>query len=81
MLCVEDAKTAIEHIDRIARQAILISLDETTEEFIKNFTVPVYDYSKITIENAIEDYFILGWTSLTTGIPIRTRMIFIEQKN
>ncbi|NEO56778.1 MAG: class I SAM-dependent methyltransferase [Okeania sp. SIO3B5] len=81
LLCVEDAKTAIEHIDRIARQAILISLDETTEEFIKNFAVPVYDHSKIVIENSIEDYFILGWTSPTTGIPIKTRMIFIEQKN
>ena len=81
LLCVEDVQTAMEHITRIARQAILISIDETTEEFIKNFAVPVYDHSKITIKNAIEDYFILGWTSPSTGIPIRTRMIFIEQKN
>ncbi|NEP08633.1 MAG: class I SAM-dependent methyltransferase, partial [Okeania sp. SIO4D6] len=81
LLFVEDSQTAIEHITRIARQAILISIDETTEEFIKNVVVPVYDHSKITIENAIEDYFILGWTSPTTGIPIRTRMIYIEQKN
>ena len=78
LLFVEDAKTAVEHIYRIARKAILISIDETTEEFIKNFTVPVYDHSKMVIKNAIEDYFILGWTSPTTGIPIRTRMIFIE---
>ena len=79
--CVEDAKTAIEHIYRIARQAILISIDEATEQYIKSFVVPVYEHSKIVIENPIEDYFILGWTSPTTGIPIRTRMIYIEQKS
>ena len=81
LLCVEDAATAIQHMSRIARKTILISLDETTEEYIKNFVVPVYNHSKIVIENAIEDYFIVGWTSPTTGIPIRTRMIYIEQKS
>ncbi|MGK7896905.1 MAG: hypothetical protein AB4372_25650 [Xenococcus sp. (in: cyanobacteria)] len=45
------------------------------------FVVPVYDHSKIAIENAIKDYFIVGWTSPTTGIPIRTRMIYLEQKS
>ncbi|NES73043.1 MAG: class I SAM-dependent methyltransferase [Okeania sp. SIO2D1] len=78
---VEDAKTAIEHIYRIARQAIIISLDEMTEEYIKNFVVPVYDHSKIAIKSAIEDYFIIGWTSSSQGVDIRTRMIYIEQKN
>ncbi len=67
----------MEHIYRMACKAILISLDELTEEFIKKFIVPVDEHSKIEIENAIEDYFILGWTSPTTGIPIRTRMIYI----
>ncbi|NEQ73907.1 MAG: class I SAM-dependent methyltransferase [Okeania sp. SIO2C9] len=81
LLFVEDTQTAIEHIYRIARQAILISLDETNEEYIKNCVVPVYDHSKITIENATEDYFIAGWTSPTTGIPISTRMIFIKKNN
>ncbi len=79
LLCVEDAATAIEHMGRIASKTILISLDETTEEFIKKSAVPVYDRSKIIIKDATEDYFILGWTSPTTGIPIRTRMIYIEQ--
>ncbi|MGD1805017.1 class I SAM-dependent DNA methyltransferase [Dapis sp. BLCC M126] len=78
---VEDAETAIKHLYRIARKAILISLDELTEEYIKKFIVPVYDHSKIVIENAIEDYFIIGWVSSSQGIPIRTRMIYIEQKN
>ncbi|NES81443.1 MAG: class I SAM-dependent methyltransferase [Moorea sp. SIO2B7] len=79
LLCVEDAATAIKHMKRIARKTILVSLDETTEEYIKNVVVPVYDHSKISIEDAIEDYFILGWTSPTLGISIRTRMIYIEK--
>ena len=66
---------------RIARKTILISLDETTEEYIQKFVVPVYDHSKIPIEDSIEDYFIRGWTSPTLGISIQTRMIYIEQKN
>ena len=81
LLCVKDAATAIEHMGRIARKTILISLDETTEEYIQNVVIPVYDHSKIKIEDAIEDYFIVGWTSPTLGISIRTRMIYIEQKN
>ena len=80
LLFIEDVKTAVENIYRVARQAILISLDETTEEYIKNLAVPVYNHSKITVKNAIEDYFILGFTSPTTGISIRTRMIYIEKK-
>lgn len=80
LLCVEDAITAIKHMGRITRKTILISLDETTEEYIKNLVVQVYDHSKIPIEDAIEDYFIIGWTSPTLGISIRTRMIYIEQK-
>ena len=79
LLCVEDAATAIKHMVRIARKAILVTLDETTEEYIKNVIVPVYNHSKISIENAIEDYFIVGWTSPTLGISIRTRMVYIEQ--
>ena len=69
----------MEHIYRIARQAILITIDEMKEEYIKNFVVPVYDRSKMVIKNAIEDYFIIGWVSSSQGIPIRTPMIYIEQ--
>jgi len=81
LLFVQDATAAIQHIRRIARKTILISLDETTEEYIKNFVVPVFDHSKIALEDPLEDYFIVGWTSPTLGISIRTRMIYIEQKS
>ncbi|MGB3651154.1 MAG: hypothetical protein WBA41_08085 [Rivularia sp. (in: cyanobacteria)] len=66
---------------RIARKTILISLDETTEEYIKNFVVPVYDHSTIPFKDATEDYFIIAWTSPSTGIEVRCRMIYIEQEN
>ncbi len=81
MLFVEDDKLLFEHIYRIALQAILISLDELKEKYIKNFVLPVYDNSKIVIQNTVEDYFIIGWNSPTTGIPIQTPMIYIENKN
>ena len=78
---VEDAQTAIEYIYRISRKAIIISIDELTEEYIKNFAVPVYDHLKILVEDAIEDYFIIGWTSSSQGVDIRTRMIYFEHKS
>ena len=81
LLCVKDAITAINHMRRIARQSILVSLDETTAEYISNVIVPVYDHSQIALEEAIEDYFIVGWTSPTLRISIRTRMIYIERKS
>ncbi|MEM6402819.1 MAG: class I SAM-dependent methyltransferase [Cyanobacteria bacterium P01_D01_bin.116] len=81
LTCVEDAATAIEHMRRIARKTILFSLDEITEEFKKQSPVPIYDHSKIPIKDAIEDYFILGWTSPSTGIPVHCRMIYIEQES
>ena len=41
----------------------------------------VYDHSKITINDATEDYYITGWVSKTTGIAMQTRIIFREQKS
>ncbi|MDJ0515067.1 MAG: hypothetical protein QNJ74_02015 [Trichodesmium sp. MO_231.B1] len=81
MLFVEDDQLLFEHIYRIALQAILISLDELKEKYIKNFVLPVYGNSKIVIQNTVEDYFIIGWNSPTTGILIQTPMIYIENKN
>lgn len=80
LLLVEDAATAIEHMRRIARKTIIISLDEATEKFIKNAPVALYDHSKITFKDAIEDYFIVAWTSPSTGIEVCCRMIYIEQE-
>ncbi len=79
LLMVEDLNTALDHMYRIARKAILLSLDDTTEDYRKNFIVPTYNHSKIDFPNAKEDYFILGWKSPTVDIPIYTRMIYIDK--
>ena len=78
LLHVEDAVTAIEHMYRIARQTILISLDEITDEYLQNKVIPTYNHSKLPIKDVTEDYFITGWTSYSVGVTIRTRMIYIE---
>ncbi|NEQ86876.1 MAG: class I SAM-dependent methyltransferase, partial [Moorea sp. SIO2I5] len=58
LLFVKDVATAITQMNRIARQKNIFSLDETTEEYIQKVPIPVYDHSKIAIDNAMEDYFI-----------------------
>ncbi|NEQ98821.1 MAG: class I SAM-dependent methyltransferase [Cyanothece sp. SIO2G6] len=79
LLFVEDIQTALAHINRIARQAVLLSLDDLTKDYIDNFTVTVYNHSKVFITGAKDDYFIRGWTSPTTGITLKTRMIYIPK--
>lgn len=76
LLFVEDIQVALDQLHRIARKAVILSLDNTTEEYIKNFAVTVYNHSQIEFSNAKEDYWILGWKSPTLGIPIYTRMIY-----
>lgn len=76
LLFVEDIEAALKEIHRIARKAVFISLDETTEEYIKNFACTVYNHCQTPFPNAKEDYWILGWKSPTLGISIQTRMIY-----
>jgi len=79
LLFVEDIHPILTHISRIARQSILLSLDEVTQEYRNNFTVAVFDHSKVHISGAKEDYLIRGWTSCTTGITVNTRMIYVPK--
>lgn len=79
LLCVKDIQPVLANIERIARQSIILSLDEVTEEYKHNCVVPVYDHSELSFPQAKEDYFIQGWTSPTTGITIRTRMIYLKK--
>ncbi len=81
LLCIEDVGAAIIHMRRIARKTILISLDEVSQEFIQKYVIPVFDHSQFPIEDAVEDYFIAGWTSPTIDMSVQTRMIYIEQNN
>ncbi len=79
LLFVKDIESALAHIHRIARQSIMLSLDSLPADYIRDFAVTVYDHSQVSIANAKEDYLIRGWTSLTTGMTIQTRMIYIEK--
>ncbi len=81
LLFIEDIDSTLAHINRIARKSILLSLDNLTQEFVRNTTVTVYNHSQVSISNAKEDYTIRGWRSPTTGITIQTRMIYIEKVN
>ena len=80
LLFVEDIDSILKDIERIARQSILLSLDEVTEEYKRNFSLEVYNHFQVEFPNTKEDYFIRGWTSPTTGITIKTRMIYMEKK-
>lgn len=78
---VEDIDLALKHINRIARKAILLCIEDATEEFIRNAPLPNYNHnhSQVTIPDAKEDYFIRAWTSPSTGITVQARMIYIEK--
>ncbi|MDJ0509706.1 MAG: class I SAM-dependent methyltransferase [Crocosphaera sp.] len=77
LLFIEDIHSTLRHINRIARQGIILSLDQLTQEYINKFKVRVYDHSTVIIPEAKEDYFIRGWTSPTIGMTINTRIIYI----
>ena len=79
LLFVENIHSTLTNIERIARKSILLSLDLVSEDYKKEVVVPVYNHSEISIPNAKEDYFIEGWISPTTGIAVKTRMIYIEK--
>lgn len=77
LLFVKDIHSILAHINRIARQAIILSLDNLTKEYIKGFKVKAFDHSKILLPEAKEDYSIIGWNSPTTGVTVITRIIYI----
>ncbi len=79
LLFIKDVHPSLEHINRIARQSILLSLDSLTKEYIDSFTVAVFEHSKVSMPEAQDDYLIRGWTSPTTGITIKTRMIYVPK--
>jgi ubiquinone/menaquinone biosynthesis C-methylase UbiE len=79
LLFVEDIDCVLKHLNRIARQSILLGLDHLTQDYIDNAQLAVYNHADVTIAGCQADYFIRGWTSLTTGITIQTRMIYIPK--
>lgn len=80
LLFVKDIQKALSEFSRIARKGWLVGLDDITDSYIKNYTGddPIYNHSKVVIDNAIEDVYFEGWTSPTTGDVIYTRMVFVK---
>ncbi len=81
LLFIKEINPSLKHINRIARQSVLLSFDSLTNEYIDSFTVAVFDHSKISLPEAQDDYLIRGWTSPTTGITIKTRMIYVPKSD
>lgn len=77
LLFVEDIQSVLVNMRRIARRAIFLSLDNLSEEYIRDFAVSVFDHAGVAIADAKDGYLIRGWTSPTTGITIQTRIIHV----
>lgn len=82
---VKNITPVISEIDRIAKKGWLISLADITPSYAKYFSVhsPVYNHTKITINNLDEDKTFFAWASPFSGEKINERMIFksFEIKN
>jgi ubiquinone/menaquinone biosynthesis C-methylase UbiE len=56
---VADIEASLAH-HRIARRSILLSLDDLSDDYIRDFTVTVYNHAKVEVPEAKEDYLIRG---------------------
>ena len=81
LLFIKDISPSLEHMNRIARRSILLSLDGLTQRYMDGFQVNVFDHSGVFLPEAQDDYRISGWTSPTTGFTINTRMIYIHKNS
>eukprot|EP00929_Paragymnodinium_shiwhaense_P013619 TRINITY_DN12145_c0_g1_i7.p4 TRINITY_DN12145_c0_g1~~TRINITY_DN12145_c0_g1_i7.p4 ORF type:complete len:118 (-),score=16.27 TRINITY_DN12145_c0_g1_i7:429-782(-) len=74
---VEDFPTVLNHMRRVARKAIVLSIDHLGPDYLSQFACKCWNHGDHLIEDATEEYTIRGWTSPTLGIDIQTRMIYI----
>jgi ubiquinone/menaquinone biosynthesis C-methylase UbiE len=79
LLFIEDIDASLAHIQRIARRAVVLSLDVLTPEYLETVKVAVYNHSQLLIPAAKENYVVRGWISPTTGVTVMTRMIYIPK--
>ena len=75
---IQDAYTIIEHLARIARKGVVLSIDHMVDEYVQQIPCPVYNHIDIQLPNLLEDYVFLGWNSPTLDIPINTRIIYFQ---
>ena len=77
---IQDAHTIIEHLGRIARKGVLLSIDHMVDEYVQRIPCPVYNHIDIQLPNLREDYVFLGWHSPTLNIPINTRIMYFQPR-
>ena len=75
---IQDAHTITEHLARIARKGVVLSIDHMVDEYVQRIPCPVYNHIDIQIPNLLEDYVFLGWHSPTLHIPINTRIMYFQ---
>eukprot|EP00929_Paragymnodinium_shiwhaense_P038682 TRINITY_DN20414_c0_g1_i5.p1 TRINITY_DN20414_c0_g1~~TRINITY_DN20414_c0_g1_i5.p1 ORF type:complete len:118 (+),score=23.03 TRINITY_DN20414_c0_g1_i5:378-731(+) len=74
---VEDFQGVLRHMKRVARKAIVLSIDHLEEDYLTQFACICWNHADEMIDGATDDYKIRGWTSPTLGMDIQTRMIYI----
>lgn len=79
LLCVENIQAVLEDIRRIVRKALLISLEDITDDFIQEFPAVLHNHSHVSFPDAKEDYRIFGWKTPTKGTEIYVRMVYMEK--
>jgi ubiquinone/menaquinone biosynthesis C-methylase UbiE len=78
LLFIEDVLKALSEIDRVARKAWVVSLDDITERYARSFLeraqAPAYNHSKIEVSGATEDIHFDSWKA--KGEQMTSRLIF-----
>ena len=75
---VKEIKKVLDEFNRIAKKGWIVSLDDITEEYVKNFFVkdPLYNHVNTKLLGIQEDIYFRAWTSPTTNDVINARMVF-----
>jgi ubiquinone/menaquinone biosynthesis C-methylase UbiE len=75
---VEDIALTLSELDRISIKGWIISLADITESYAKYSSVhaPLYNHTKLKINDLNEDVTFMAWTSPYSGEEIKERLIF-----
>ena len=77
LLCIQDIQEILADMRRIARQGILLTLEEITPAFLEEFPAPAYNHMHLSFPDAKEDYRIFGWQT-PKGLDMYIRMIYLN---
>ena len=73
---VEDISSVLKHIQRIAKQSFIVTLDDLPQAYIDDFSCQVYNHYNSSIPHAIESYRSFAWQSPTLGTDIYCKVIY-----